>query len=376
VCDLNQNHIEPSEHPENEKCQCEWFQKATFAGCCMPRHDPPFPLSNSLFLKITATVDNRQMALWRKSNNQTMLTLLELRGLHFLLTYRCDLECDHCFVWGSPRQSGTMTSQNVHNILQQAKEVGSVKWVFFEGGEPFLYYPILLDAVREAVHLGFQVGVLSNCYWATDLEDALEWLRPFAELVQDFSVSSDLYHHSERISRQARNACAAAEKLGIHVGIISIAQPEATNSVPSMGQLPQGESAVMYRGRAAAVLTTKAARQPWKQFTECTHEQLRDPGRLHVDPFGNLHICQGISIGNILREPLKQVCRAFHPDSHPITGPLLEGGPAELVRRYALLHEETYADACHLCYEARRALRARFPGILGPDQMYGVADTA
>jgi hypothetical protein len=55
-----------------------------------------------------------------------------------------------------------------------------------------------------------------------------------------------------------------------------------------------------------------------------------------------------------------------------VIGPLLAGGPAELVRRYDLPREECYADACHLCYEARRALRDRFPEILTPDQMYGV----
>ena len=27
---------------------------------------------------------------------------MKLSGLHFLLTYRCVYECDHCFVWGSP----------------------------------------------------------------------------------------------------------------------------------------------------------------------------------------------------------------------------------------------------------------------------------
>jgi hypothetical protein len=37
-------------------------------------------------------------------------------------------------------------------------------------------------------------------------------------------------------------------------------------------------------------------------------------------------------------------------------------------------HEDAYADACHFCYEARRALRTRFPEILTPDQMYGVIE--
>ena len=32
-----------------------------------------------------------------------------LRELHLLLTYQCTFECDHCFVWGSPFQTATMT---------------------------------------------------------------------------------------------------------------------------------------------------------------------------------------------------------------------------------------------------------------------------
>ena len=265
-----------------------------------------------------------------------------------------------------------MTGRNIGRILKEAEEA-EIEWIFFEGGEPFLYYPVLVEAVRRAASAGFRVGILSNCYWAIDFEDALEWLKPFAGLVQDFRVSSDLYHYSEVLSQQARNATAAAKKLGIPVGMISIAQPEATDSAATLGQLPAGESAVMYRGRAAAVLASKAVKRPWKQFVECTRERLRNPGRVHVDPLGNLHICQGVSVGNLYRAPLRHICEEYSPDSHPIIGPLLDGGPAELIHRYQLPHEENYADACQLCYEARKALRVRFPEILGPDQMYGVA---
>ena len=69
---------------------------------------------------------------------------------------------------------------------------------------------------------------------------------------------------------------------------------------------------------------------------------------------------------------MKEICKTYDPDSNPIIGPLIEGGPVELIRRYGLPHEAAYADACHLCDEARRALRHRFPETLGPDQMYGV----
>ena len=301
---------------------------------------------------------------------------MKLSGLHLLLTYQCNLECDHCFVWGSPWQSGTMSTSQIWRILCQAKELGSAEWIYFEGGEPFLYYPILLKGVRQAARLEFSVGVVSNGYWATDLKDALEWLRPFAGLIDDLSISSDLYHWSERLSIQAKTARQAADQLRIPVGIISIAQPEDTNAAAAIGQLPAGESAVMYRGRAAVQLAQRARLHPWEQFTECPYENLREPGRVHVDPSGNLHICQGISLGNLFETPLREICDSYDPDAHPITGPLLYGGPAELVQRYELPHAAKYTDACHLCDHARRQLRMRFPKILTPDSIYGDFEAA
>ncbi len=297
---------------------------------------------------------------------------MKLSGLHLLLTYQCTLECDHCFVWGSPWQSGTMTLENIQRILHQAETCDSFHSIYFEGGEPFLYYATLLAGTQEAVRRGYQVGIVSNSYWATSVEDALACLRPFAGLISDLSISSDLFHWSEELSQPAKNAKAAAEALGIPLGFISIAQPLAAGAVASSGQLPIGQSGVMYRGRAADKLAERANCLPWQQFTTCPHEDLREPGRVHVDPFGHLHICQGISLGSLFETPLKTLCEQYQPETHPITGPLLSGGPVELVRRYQLSHEDTYADACHLCYEARRMLRMVYPDILTPDQMYGV----
>jgi pyruvate-formate lyase-activating enzyme len=81
--------------------------------------------------------------------------------------------------------------------------LGTVNFVSIEGGEPFLYYPIMVTAVKEAVNLGFQVEVLSNCYWATSPEDAIEWLLQIAETIDvKLSLSSDLYHGRKMGSRR------------------------------------------------------------------------------------------------------------------------------------------------------------------------------
>ena len=294
-----------------------------------------------------------------------------LSGLHLLLTYECNYECDHCFVWGGPSQTGTMTVGTIKNILGQAEALGTVEWIYFEGGEPFLYYDLLAAGILLAKESGFNVGVVTNAYWATSDSEAIDWLRPMVGLIDDFSISSDAFHGGYESPEHPEIARRAARRLRIPVDFISVAQPEAVDVTGAAGQLPAGESAVLYRGRAAEVLASRVEAIPWKQFAVCPWEDLRAPERIHVDPFGNLHICQGISIGNLLKRSLKEIMRDYDADDHPIVGPLVAGGPAEIVRRYDLPHQDGYADHCHLCYKSRYTLRERFPNVLTPDQMYG-----
>lgn len=278
-----------------------------------------------------------------------------LSELHLLMTYECNFECDHCFVWSGSSKGGTMTDETLKHILDQADKFGAIEWIYFEGGEPSLYYERLCSGIRMARERGFRTGIVSNASWATTDAEALEWLRPFAGVVEDLSVSDDPYHGSSEDPQNTLIARRAAEQLGIPVDFISV-----------------GESTVLYRGRAAEKLAPHVPQKPWDQFTECPWEDLRHPNRVHVDAYGNLHICQGISIGNLIERSLTDIMHDYDPDTHPVTGPLLDGGPVELVKRYGLQHDESYADACHLCYLSRCKLRDRFPEVLTPGQMYGI----
>ena len=302
--------------------------------------------------------------------------MIEINGLHLMLTMRCLFSCEHCFVWGSPQQQDVFTLGELQEVLQQGCDLGTVEWIYFEGGEPFLYYPILVQAVENAAALGFKVGMVTNGYWAVSKRDALDWLSPFAGLVSDLSVSTDLFHYDDLISPQSRHALAAAHELDIPMGTIVCEQPGESRD--GYGQ-PVGEpiegGAIMFRGRAAFQLAPQRANQPWGSFRECPHERLDDPGRVHVDPTGEVHLCQGISIGNLFNHPLKELIERYEPDKHPIVGPLLDHGPAGLVEAYQLSHDGEYADACHLCYTARLQLRDRFPAELAPDSVYGVGIT-
>jgi MoaA/NifB/PqqE/SkfB family radical SAM enzyme len=297
-----------------------------------------------------------------------------LTGIHFLLTYMCNSECDHCFVYSSPRARGTFTLTQIRKILDDATKIGTIEWVYFEGGEPFLYYPIMLEGIKLAKSRGFQVGIVTNAYFATDYDDIEVWLEPLKELgVADLSMSNDPYHYDDENNPSVR-AHKVAKRLNLPVAEIAIDKPSVTAGTEedtSKGEPIIGGS-TRFRGRAVEKLVEGLPLRNWQEFTECPYEELEFPKRLHLDPYGNVHLCQGLSMGNCLETPLSELVNNYKASSHPICGPLVKGGPALLAREYGVDHDDGYVDACHFCYLVRKALLDKFPQYLNPKQVYGL----
>ncbi|MFX0209856.1 MAG: hypothetical protein ACFFDT_27990, partial [Candidatus Hodarchaeota archaeon] len=222
--------------------------------------------------------------------------------------------------------------------------------------------------------MGFKTGVVTNSYWATSEEDAEIWLKPLLDLgISDVSVSNDSFHHGEGEVNPATRALIALNRLEISGGDICIQKPALDLKKTQEKGEPVIGGGAMFRGRAVEkLITDELPRRHWEEFTECPHEELKNPGRIHPDPFGNTHICQGLSMGNMWKTPLSELAKSYNAKTHPICGPLLKGGPAELAREYQVEHEEYYVDACHFCYSVRKALLDKFPEYLAPEGVYGL----
>jgi hypothetical protein len=298
-----------------------------------------------------------------------------LKGLHFLLSYKCDSECDHCFVYSSPQAKGTFTLDQMKKVFDELAKVEKIEWVYFEGGEPFLFYPLMYEGIRIAHDMGFRTGVVTNAYWSTSEGDAELWLKPLHELgVSDISISDDTFHCEDNKASPAKHALNAARKLGISCGSIGIDKPtveEGIDKEQAKGK-PVIGGGVMFRGRAVEKLTEGLPRRPWEEFTECPYEDLNNPKRVHLDAYGNIHLCQGLSMGNMWNAPLSKIVKQYSADSHPICRPLVNGGPALLAKEYDVEHEDEYVDACHMCYLVRLALLDKFPQYLAPRLVYGL----
>ena len=299
---------------------------------------------------------------------------MHLTGLHLLLTYRCTYECDHCFVYSSPQAEGTMSLRMGKDAVRQAAELGSVREIWIEGGEPFLYYPILREIVAWASELGLETGIVTNGYYAETEEDAAVWLTPLkAAGLTRLSVSDDSFH-SETFPAvsPAQRLRQAADEMGIDTSTICMSRPGEIASAKAKGE-PITGGTIRFRGRALEKLSAEnSPEQSWETLNECPDEDWDEIGRLHLDAYGNLFSCQGIVLGNLNEHSLAEIAAEYHPENHPIIGPLCQGGPAELVRKYHLPLGGKYLDACHLCYTARQLLRERFAQELAPNQVYGI----
>jgi len=297
-----------------------------------------------------------------------------LTGIHILLTLKCTNECEHCFLHCGPSREATFTIGQLRALVRQIEELGTVNIVYFEGGEPFLFYPLLLEGLRMVRAAGFDAGIVTNGYWATSVEDGLHWLRPIRELdIVDFSVSDDEFHRLDKNDRRAGFAREAAQRLGIPTGAICIEPPSVSRQVSDDNRgKPVIGGGVLFKGRAAEKLTAGLPVRLCKELTTCPHEDLLSPERVHVDAYGNVHLCQGLSMGNIWEKALPDVVHDYDAHRHPIAGPLLRGGPIGLVKEHGLAISDCYVDECHLCYTARKQLLPSFPEYLAPKEAYGL----
>jgi hypothetical protein len=279
-----------------------------------------------------------------------------LSAIHFLISYGCSAECDHCFAWGTPRREAGITCEQVDEFLGQIVSLGTVRSVCGEGGESFTKYPVLLHLMRRGSALGLGVSALTNAFWVTSRTEVEARLRELmAAGLSSLGVSTDQWHRQH----------VPVARIDLLLEICAAVGLQASR----METTPEG---VMFRGRAAERLAPGRPTKPAEELATCPHEQLGAPSRIHLDCYGRLHLCQGLNIGP--GGPAEAV-GGYDPSTHPIVRLLLDGGPYALGRFATSRGFEMaagYVDACHLCYRAREFLRPHFPELLGPDEMYGV----
>ena len=290
-----------------------------------------------------------------------------------LLTERCNIACGHCWFDSGPDKTATMTLQEARGYIDQARDMPTVEWISFTGGEPFLLPEMLLDLVGYASERDLRTECVTNCFWAETEERAATVLGGLVEAGLDvINISCDDFHQRHIPFDSVRNCYRAARSLGLKtvvmcapsrssafrigriaemlgddgIHILGDGEPEAPVSALAV------ETGFVPVGRAASI-----PREEWlvgeSPVEGPCRTVLRDVG---ITSGGRVLPCcsvaslvEDVTLGNAGKRRLASLIE--EAGRRPVFKALATIGPAELAERLGIMEKGRYVSRCHLCYK-------------------------
>ncbi len=145
------------------------------------------------------------------------------KTLAFMVTYGCNFKCAHCSVSSEPKllAKQALFEKLMLKAIDEAYYIPSIKVIIlFTGGEPTLKPRLLKKGIKYAAEKGFIVRLVTNAWWASSEEGALEFLKELQELgLNELNVSFDDFHKHFIKESNMIYAVKAALKLEMKVAI-------------------------------------------------------------------------------------------------------------------------------------------------------------
>jgi len=301
--------------------------------------------------------------------------------LGLILSYQCQAECAHCLYNCGRGWRDWMDPSEIWAAFDAMASWNHRFQVHITGGEPFLRFDLLCEAVRAASAHGIPCYVETNAGWCvreSTVRKRFERLRQLG--LRAVLISCSPFHaetiplaHVERAFRIAheffdqvilylpewfRLLADQAEETPIPLeSWISAYGAERAGRLfwEGYGLIPGGRSA--YR------LGSLADKRPTEAYKgqACSRELLYAP-HSHFDLYGNFipAFCGGLRLGDW--HSLDDLMVAYqHEETPELIGRLIQGGPFGLSEWAAEAHgyrerPEGYVGKCHLCVDVRRHL--------------------
>lgn len=319
-----------------------------------------------------------------------------MKTLKINLLYSCTAKCSHCrFSCTNEGEPELPDFETPYLAAKQLKESFGLDIAVVLGGEPTLYEEETTRLLRRLNSLGLATRLETNASWAGSYEEAARFLRPLKELETNVMLSLDGFHDPFVPIEKIANAIRACIDLGVNYNLempyldiekkdneIDRRTEELFESLSSYTgvKIPKYEGGVLFVGRAAETYGDQFAKGRGIPKEPCTKVPWWSDGEIDttdliiLEPGGYITKGCGIAIGNLHETDLIEMLQNYRAENHPVFSVLMKQGPfglAKLAEQYGYRIKEDYADKCHLCHEARQALKPYYDGILKPDQHYG-----
>ena len=318
---------------------------------------------------------------------------MQVKGVDFLLTFKCPSKCRHCSYKAGPERTGYMKLEDAERYLKELTDTQPLQSIGAHGGEPFLYFELLKWIMEKAKELEVsRTWVITNGYWAKTKEIAKKKLVELKKAgLTSITFSVDGFHQEYIPLESVRNGIEAAATVGFErvcVDSYFLGHPDSDNfynvltrkAIESLGTLDKVEinkRQADFEGRAAE-LARYVESKPETPAGKCQVPfwiggDLKDPQGVEIDFEGNVTLCPGICIGNTKIKSLTQILQNYDHLAHPILSIIAKEGPIGLLEvaiSKGFGEQRKFIDECHLCYEVRKFLRRYYPQYLAPRNCY------
>jgi MoaA/NifB/PqqE/SkfB family radical SAM enzyme len=294
-----------------------------------------------------------------------------LSNIGLMLTYRCTIACPHCIVEAGPHRKEEMRLEDSLAWIEQASTYrdGHIKGLALTGGEPFYNLDDLAQISAHGQALGFIVSVVTNAFWASTKDVALEVLTSLPA-IQMISISTDVYHQKSIPFDHIHNAVWAARQLGRLYNIAVCTDNEEDqqhqkimHDLKAIGEADRIRVSITYPvGRAQS----KARHFSYRTACEPTVSACTMASSPVVFPEGKVSACIGpvltlppmhpMFLGNLQQETLSEILD--RSELNPVLHTIRAWGPHKLVsflRQHeleALLPKEYICNClCDVCYK-------------------------
>lgn len=142
--------------------------------------------------------------------------LIRPHTLSLITTHQCTAACDHCCFHCSPKVTKAIPIPRLFSLIDEAREIPSLRVVVFTGGECFLLRHDLDALIGRATANGYRTRCVTNGYWATSLGTAAARIESAAKAgLKEINLSTGSFHAAYVPVERILNACTAAIEANI-----------------------------------------------------------------------------------------------------------------------------------------------------------------
>lgn len=309
--------------------------------------------------------------------------MLQPADLGLILSYHCQCSCSHCLYNCGPTWPDWAGPSTLAEAFQALSAWEVPPQVHLTGGEPFLNFPLLLEAIQIAAGLGIRRYAETNGGWCVNDDLAHKRFEAARQAgLQAILISASPFH-AETIApavtlRAIRSACNVfgPDRVMVYqaewlqqICRFDLEKPTPLRAYSDLlgperaGRLLWEGYGLMAGGRCGYRLGGLIPGRPASAFqgNDCAVELLYAP-HSHFDLYGNFipGFCGGLSLGNWQALPAI-LDKARAGKFSPLITLLVHSGPFGLYE--FARHEYGYtspaagfAGKCHLCVDVRHHL--------------------